>query len=84
MLCHVINDGYIGRGFPAPTNTATYHFRVDRLLEPIDLTRCPSTNSLALPTQHHAQVHVLGVAPMPLAESSQTGGGVYRRTSFDG
>ena len=32
LLCQVINDGYIGRGNPAPTNTSTHHLSVDRAL----------------------------------------------------
>ena len=32
VLCQVINDGYIGRGNPAPTNTSIRHLSVDRAL----------------------------------------------------
>ena len=32
VLCQVINDGYIGRGNPAPTNISIRHLSVDRAL----------------------------------------------------
>ena len=32
VLRQVVNDGYIGQGNPAPTNTSTRHLNVDRAL----------------------------------------------------
>ena len=32
LLCQVINDLYIGRGNPVPTNGSTHHLSIDRTL----------------------------------------------------
>ena len=43
VLCQVINDWYIGRGNPAPTNGFTHHLSVDRT---IGYKPCYHPNSL--------------------------------------
>ena len=33
LLCQVINDLYIGRGNPVPTNGSTHHLSIDRTID---------------------------------------------------